>query len=211
MQCRHCGRELPDDAKFCLECGTRIEEPEPAPSPPPPSPPPPPQGELDFVQPALTGGMFLGLLSSVPILSAGNCVCCMWVLLGGAVAAVMLTKQRPTGITYGDAAFGGVLSGTFGAVVGTVLQMSFGALASRFFESQQQQLEEILNRLGAEPPMRDWILRAASGEISVAMFAFRFLTNLLAFALFAMIGGILAVAILRKRGGSRPPRPTQPI
>ena len=123
----------------------------------------------------------------------------MWVLLGGGMAAVMLTKQRPRGITYGDGAFVGVLSGLFGAVAGTVVQMSFRAIAARFFESQQQQLEEILRQIGAEGPMRDWVLRAASGEISAATVLFTFFTNLLMFALFAMIGGILAIAILNKR------------
>jgi hypothetical protein len=195
MQCRQCGAELPDHAKFCLQCGTPVED--EAPQPPAPQAPLP---DLDFIQPALTGGMFLGLLSSIPVISAGNCLCCMWVLMGGGIAVVLLTRQRPiTSITYGDGAFAGVLSGLFGAVVGTVVQMSFRTIAARFFESQQQQLEQILNNLGAEGPMRDWLMRVVSGEISATTFLFTFFANLLVFALFAMIGGILAVAILNKR------------
>lgn len=196
--CKQCGTELPDHARFCLQCGASIVPPQEE----PPSPVPVqagPKPELDFVQPALTGGMFLGFLSSIPFISAGNCICCMWVLLGGGIAVMMLTKQRPSGIAYGDGAFAGVLSGLFGAVVGTIVQMSFRAMASRLFESQQQQFEQVLNQLGAEGPLRDWILRAASGEISAATLAFTFFTNLLAYSLFAMIGGILTVAILEKR------------
>src|SRR2546426_11901304 len=200
--CKQCGTELPDHARFCLQCGTSIvphqEEP---PSPVPVQAGPKP--ELAFVQPALTGGMFLGFLSSIPFISAGNCICCMWVLLGGGIAVMMLTRQRPSGITYGDGAFVGVMSGLFGAVVGTIVQMSFRAMASRLFESQQQQLEQVLNQLGAEGPMRDWVLRAASGEISAATLLFTFFTNLLVFSLFAMIGGILTVAILEKRKKAR--------
>lgn len=196
--CKHCGTELPDHARFCLECGNPV--PPPAEEPPPSTPPAPPP-ELDFVQPALTGGMLLGFLSSIPFISAGNCLCCAWVLLGGGIAVMMLTKQRPSGITYGDGAFAGVLSGLFGAVVGTIVQMSFRAMAARLFESQQQQLEQVLNQLGAEGPMRDWVLRAASGEISAATLVFTFFTNLLVFSLFAMIGGILTIAILNKRKG----------
>ncbi len=196
MQCKQCGAELPDHAKFCLQCGTAVQDEEP----PRPTVAQAPLPELDFVQPALTGGMFLGLLSSVPVVSAGNCLCCMWVLLGGGIAVVLLTRQRPiTSITYGDGAFAGVLSGLFGAVVGTIVQMSFRAMTSRFVASQQQQLEDWLNRAGAEGPMRDWVLRAFQGEISTTTVLFTFFANLLVFALFAMIGGILAVAILNKR------------
>jgi len=217
VTCKQCGTELPEHAKFCLQCGAAVppeaenerepepeHEPEHEPETPETFPPPrqrqAPLRELEFFQPAITGGMFLGLLSSIPVISAGNCICCMWVLLGGAIATVLLTKQRPIGsITYGDGAFAGVLSGTFGAVVGTILQMSFHAMTARFFDTQQQQIEDLLNKMGAEPPWRDWVLRVFSGEISTVTVLFTFVSNLIAFSLFAMIGGILAVAILQKR------------
>ena len=124
-QCKECGANLPDHAKFCLQCGTPV----PADAPKPATP----QPELDFMQPALAGGMFLGFLSSIPFISAGNCLCCMWVLLGGGMAAVMLTKQRPSGITYGDGAFVGVLSGLFGALVSTIMSIPVRLLAAGSF------------------------------------------------------------------------------
>ncbi len=127
----------------------------------------------------------------------------MWVLLGGGMATMMLVKQRPSGITYGDGAFAGVLSGLFGAVVGTIVQMSFRAIASRMFESQQQQeLERIWQQIGAPGPIPDWLLRAMSGEISAVTIIFTFFSYLIMFSLFAMIGGILTVAILNKSKGS---------
>ena len=180
------------------------ESPSPEGSEPPPPPPlsrePAPMPDLDFVQPALTGGMFLGLLSSLPIIQAGNCLCCMWVLLGGAIATVMLTRQRPLSrITYGDGAFAGVLSGSFGAVIGTVVQTAFRSLTARFAASQQPLLESYMNKYGIQDPWRDWLLRVNSGEISSFTLLLTFFSNLLVFALFAMIGGILAIAILNKR------------
>jgi small-conductance mechanosensitive channel len=211
--CKHCGTELPDHASFCLQCGspvtpvtesTEVEE-------KPPARPQGPQRELDFVQPALTGGMFLGFLSSIPFISIGNALCCMWVLLGGGIATVMLTKQRPSGVKYGDGAFVGVMSGLFGAVVGTIVQMSFRAMTSRMFEANKQQLEQIFQQYGIEGAVRDWTLRLASGEVSAATFIFFFFSNLVTFSLFAMIGGILTVALLNKRkGAGRLPRPDIP-
>ncbi len=43
MFCRKCGRENPDDASFCQQCGADLSAPAaPPPAPPPPPPPPPP-------------------------------------------------------------------------------------------------------------------------------------------------------------------------
>lgn len=216
--CKHCGTELPDHARFCLQCGSPVEPPAEEQQQPEQKPEQEPERmteratkpavvPLDFTQPALTGGMFLGILSSVPLIQAGNCLFCMWVLLGGGIATIMLTRQRPSGITYGDGAFVGVLSGLFGAVVGTILTMSFHAIFARFFESQQQQLEQMLNQAGLEGPMRDWVLRSMSGEVSVTTVTFTFFANLIAYSLFAMIGGILTVALLnRRKGAGIPPR-----
>jgi zinc-ribbon domain len=199
-QCKECGANLPDQARFCLQCGTAVQAEPPSASQP--------QQQLDFIQPALAGGMFLGFFSSLPLISAGNALCCMWVLLGGGIAVVLLTRQRPSGITFGDGAFVGVLSGLFGAIVGTAVQIPVQIISARLFQSEQQRFEEWFRQLGVEGPMRDWLLRMASGEVSVATVLFTFFANLLMWSLFAMIGGILTVAIMRKRaqttGGQTP-------
>ena len=41
----------------------------------------------NLVQPALYGGLVMGVLSALPLISAGNFCCCMWVISGGLVAA----------------------------------------------------------------------------------------------------------------------------
>jgi hypothetical protein len=40
----------------------------------------------DRTQPALFGGLVMGVLSALPIVSAGNWCCCLWVVSGGLVA-----------------------------------------------------------------------------------------------------------------------------
>jgi hypothetical protein len=155
---------------------------------------------LDFVQPALTGGMFLGLLSSLPFINAGNCLCCMWVLGGGGIAVLLLSRQRPSGISYGDGAFVGVLSGLFGSIVGTAVSIPVRIISDRIFGNQQQAIEEVMRDVpGFEGPFRDLIMRVASPEISMATIVFTFFASLLLYSLFAMIGGILTVAIQNKR------------
>jgi hypothetical protein len=204
-QCKQCGTDLPEQAKFCLQCGAAVpreqprEEPEEElPSQQPfrqPAAPPP----LDFMQPALAGGMFLGFLSSLPFIGAANCICCMWVLMGGGIASVLLARQRPSGITYGDGAFVGVLSGLIGSIVGTAIHIPMQIIMARVFTSQPQELEKILERFPIEGPMKDWVLRMASGEISAGTILFTFFSYLVTWSLFAMIGAILTVAILNKR------------
>jgi hypothetical protein len=123
----------------------------------------------------------------------------MWVLGGGGLAAFMLTKQRPDGISYGDGAFAGVLSGVFGAVVATVVSIPVRLIASRIFESQQSALEDALSQMPElEGPFRELLLRMASPEISALTIGFTFFLNLVLYSLFAMIGGILTVAVINR-------------
>jgi hypothetical protein len=124
----------------------------------------------------------------------------MWVLGGGGIATYLLNKQRPFGLTYGDGAFVGVLSGVFGAVVATLVSIPVKLVSARFFESQQEAIEEAFRDVPEfEGPLRELMLRVASPEISATTILFTFLMNLLVFALFAMIGGILMVALLERR------------
>jgi uncharacterized membrane protein YagU involved in acid resistance len=119
--------------------------------------------------------------------------------MGGGIATMLLARQRPTGITYGDGAFVGVLSGLFGAIVGTAIHIPLQIISARFIGSSPQQFEELLQRFGVEGQMKDWMLRMLSGEISAVTILFTFFSYLLMWSLFAMIGGILTVAILNKR------------
>ena len=200
MQCNQCGADLPEEARFCLQCGSPVQRPdsEDLTTKPPDAPPP----ELDFIRPALAGGTALAALSSIPVVNVGNCLCCMWVLGGGGLAAYMLSQQQPgRRLTYGDGAFVGVLSGLFGAIVYTILSIPIKIITAPLLRSQQEQLEQMLRNMPElEEWMRDLLMRTLSAEVSIATVLFTFISNLIMYALFAMIGGIVMVAILQKRG-----------
>ena len=63
------------------------------------------------LQPAIIGGAVIGVLSALPLISAGNCCCCLWVIGGGAVAAYLLQQHQATPITVGDGAVAGGVKG----------------------------------------------------------------------------------------------------
>jgi hypothetical protein len=114
----------------------------------------------------------------------------------------MLSTQQPgRKLTYGDGAFAGVLSGLFGAIIYTILSIPIKIVMAPILRSQQQQFEETLRSLPEmEAWLRDLMMKAVSPEVTVAGVLFTFFSNLITYALFAMIGGIITVAILQKRG-----------
>ncbi len=202
-QCRECGTDLPEQARFCLNCGAPVKPPSPDVPATEPAPPPTPPPDLDFVRPALTGGAFLGILSSLPIIAAGNCFCCMWVLGGGAIATLLLSKQQPgRRLTYGDGAFAGVSSGLFGAMIATLISIPLKIVSAPFVASQRDSMETMLKDF---PELLEFFRRITSPEISALTLTVTFISNLITYALFAMIGGILMAAYLERqsRGTSR--------
>ena len=80
--------------------------------------------------PALIGGCVMAILSNVPIVNMGNCLCCMWVILGGFIAAYLYQKDLPEGQPFnpGDGAIIGLLAGVFGALFGTLISVLFMAI-----------------------------------------------------------------------------------
>ncbi len=190
--CRKCGLTLAENAQYCMQCGTPTDQPVPLGQ----------LGTSNFAQPALIGGAALGILSSLPLVNLANCICCMWVIGGGALASWLLIKQHPGGAggaTYGDGAFVGVLSGIVGAMIATLISLPFRLLAAESLRSQQETIEELLNEYPeVEGTIRELILRLLSPDFSFTTLLVNFLINLIVFSLFAMIGGIIMVAILKR-------------
>ena len=95
------------------------------------------------LQPALLGGVFIGVMSALPIVNAGNCCCCLWVLAGGALA-VYLRKQNSTiPVTAAEGALVGLIAGVIGGVIGAVLNIPMQMLMG--------------------PIQAEWMSRIASG------------------------------------------------
>src|SRR5260221_7220493 len=81
-------------------------------------------------QPYLVGGLVIGVLSALPIISAGNLCCCLWIVSGGMVAAYLLQQNQAAPITPGDGAWVGLLAGLVGAFVHLVLSIPITLLVA---------------------------------------------------------------------------------
>ncbi|RLI90905.1 MAG: hypothetical protein DRO65_02100 [Candidatus Altiarchaeales archaeon] len=71
----------------------------------------------EMLVPALIGGVVSGVLSSVPFI---DCLCCLWFIGGGALAAYMLVRNVGK-ITLEDGAAVGGLSGIIGGIISSIL------------------------------------------------------------------------------------------
>ena len=186
-QCKQCGATLPENSPYCLQCGTENSARGNSPAGQ--------EKELDFLKPAITGGLALGVLSGLPLIGAVNCICCLWVLAGGGLTTWLLNKQRPGGLKYGDGAIGGVIAGVIGAFVATII-----SIPVQMFMITQETLDDMQTALAQMPPaIRDAILQFSTPGFNLNRVLIGLVFNIIVFGLFAMIGGIIMVAISNRK------------
>ena len=83
------------------------------------------------LQAALLAGIIFGALSAIPLVQLLNLCCCLWVVIGGAVAARTLINRSPVfPVTSGEGALVGLLSGAIMSVIYLVVGIPLGLLAS---------------------------------------------------------------------------------
>ena len=128
------------------------------------------------LQPALLGGLFIGVLSALPIISIGNCFCCAWVIGGGMVAAYLLQQNQSSPIQSGDGAIVGLLAGLFGALIHLVLNIPISLF---FGPMQADMMQRIMSSAGEVPPelrpMMEQMQQNAGFTIVGALFGFVFM------------------------------------
>jgi hypothetical protein len=165
-----------------------------------------------LLQPAVIGGVFIGVLSALPLIGAGNCCCCLWVIGGGVVAAYLLQQRQLTPITPGDGATVGLLAGLIGAVVEFVISVPVFLVAGPL---QARMFQQLMERLAAENPDFGRIAEQAhySQGRGILGVVFAFFAYLVAGAIFATLGGLLGALFFKKDQPplAPPPPPVPPF
>jgi hypothetical protein len=153
--------------------------------------------------PALLGGLFIGVLSALPVVSAGNLCCCLWLVAGGALAAWIMQQNHPAPVEPLDGAAVGFVSGVIGAFVYLLIVWPVTIFMAPLME---QMIERVLESAG-DVPWRDALERYGnSGARAVGIIA-GFVLHLVLGMIFPTIGGVLGAMLFRKRTPPPPPLP----
>jgi hypothetical protein len=144
---------------------------------------------------ALLGGLFIGILSALPIVNIANC-CCLWITGGGFIAA-LLTQQPgapPLGTRRG--ALAGLLAGVVGACVWLVAASALDVIVAPL---QDRLVAQVLQNADDYPPeVRRWLESVGNSASTPSRIAAGFVFQLFAGLVFAPAGGAIAGAWFRK-------------
>ena len=168
-------------------------------------------GSTTISQPAVLGGLFIGVLSGLPLVGLGNLCCCLWVVSGGVLAAYLDQQNDPRPITVGRGALTGLLSGIIGSLVWLIVSITVNLALAPLREGA---LADFTRNARDLPPEVARMLETLGANPSIGLI-FGFVMFLFAGSIFATLGGILGAAFFRNDvppalGGPPEPPPLPP-
>ena len=156
---------------------------------------------------AIIGGVLIGLLATIPFVNLG---CCLWVLLGGALATYLYIKKSSAPVLMAEGAQIGALAGVIGGLLYLLLGVPVNILAGDPLLGLMMRVVQRFNPDQAE------IVRSRMEDLHGRSFLDQYLAVLpgalfrfVLIVIFATLSGLLAVAIFEKRK-SGPDGPTPP-
>ena len=149
-----------------------------------------------MIQSALLGGLFIGVLSALPIINLANC-CCLWITGGGLIAGYL---AQP--LTRGRGALAGFLAGIAGAFVWLFATLALDVVIAPLQERMVANM--VSNARDMPPEVRAWLELLADRASSPFRVLAGFIFQLMAGTLFATLGGLLAAVFFSR---DLPPAP----
>lgn len=152
---------------------------------------------MSRLQASLLGGIFIGIVSALPVVGAANYCCCLWVLAGGVLTVYLQQQGRLVALDATDAALSGLLAGLVGAVIYIVLGMLLLSVSGEAMEAEIRRMAEMYPQMPAD--VRERLLAFSAGPSLVLLIAF---VTIPVYAIFGMLGALLGLLLFRK-----PPAP----
>jgi len=152
-----------------------------------------------LTQAVLLGGLFIGVLSALPIVNLANC-CCVWIVGGGAIAAYLAQQDdpRPLGLVAGARL--GFRAGIFGAVIWLFASAAVDVMVAPLQQSAADLM--LRNATDIPPDVRTWLESVGNSASMPMRMVFGFFFQLFVAAPFASLGGLIGAALFA--------RPSQP-
>lgn len=147
------------------------------------------------LQPALLGGVVIGVLSALPIINIANC-CCAWILFGGALAAYLMQQNHPEPISAGDGAIVGLMAGVAGAFVWLLLSIPINIVMAPLQSQLSQRM--LRNASDMAPELRQFLESMSGGPTLLGQIA-GFFFMLVVGSLFGLLGGLFGALMFRKK------------
>ena len=154
------------------------------------------------LQPALLGGVTIGVLSALPVINFANC-CCAWILFGGALSAYLMQQNHPEPIQVGDGAIVGLLAGVIGAFVWIIVYVPIGMMMAPF----QSEMANRAMRDAAEmaPELRGIFENLSGAPVIGIGLILSFFVMLCVSTVFGMLGGLFGALMFKKHSPTLPP------
>jgi hypothetical protein len=145
-----------------------------------------------LTQAVLLGGLFIGVLSALPIINLANC-CCLWIVGGGAIAAYLAQQEDPGPFGLMEGARVGFRAGVFGAVVWLFASAAVDVMVAPL----QQSAADFMLRTATDipPDVRSWLENIGNSASRPARMIIGFFFQLFLAAPFAALGGLVGAAI----------------
>ena len=143
-----------------------------------------------FVLSSVIAGVVMALLGSLPLINFCNCFLCMWVW-GSAILAVFLYRNFNSAgpaLSVGQGAFLGIAAGVIGGVIGAVIEAIFASSS----------LAGALDFMRSQPSLQPFVdaytqmIKGGGFQLLGKLF------NILIYAFFGAVGGIIATALIWK-------------
>jgi hypothetical protein len=149
------------------------------------------------LQPALLGGLFIGVLSALPFVNVANC-CCLWLVTGGLLAAYVMQQNHRWPVSLGDGAAVGFVAGLIGFGVMLVASFPIEMIAGPYTRGLSQGMFGRPNNVS--PEVRDMLQSVPPALVAAIGGAIFLVVGSLA----STVGGIIGAALFRR---SLPPVP----
>ncbi len=164
-----------------------------------------------MLMPALYGGIIMGVISAIPVLSLVNCLCCAGVMFGGFMAVFFYKKELMPGmapLTSSDGLQLGALAGVFGGVIGSVLAI---LIIKAVGNVNGDIMLSFMERFRDSMPSESWD-QMEMGMREEGMSVIKIFFAVIIDIIFGLVGGLIGYSILKPKQemmNVQPPSPPQ--